>query len=73
MTTPDTDMQLPPPRRRHSPEEHMKMSRRFVALGRMELAQGRRRPASEKAWGATAHAVKALGIPRGRESPETRL
>lgn len=65
MTTPDTDMQLPPPRRRHSPEEHMKMSRRFVALGRMELAQGRRLQASEKAWGATAHAVKALGIQRG--------
>lgn len=58
-------MQLPPPRRRHSPEEHMKMSRRFVALGRMELAQGRRLQASEKAWGATAHAVKALGIQRG--------
>ena len=65
MTTPDTDMQLPPPRRRHSPEEHMKMSRRFVALGRRELAQGRRLQASEKAWGATAHAVKALGIQRG--------
>ena len=65
MTTPDTDMQLPPPRRRHSPEEHMKMSRRFVVLGRMELAQGRRLQASEKAWGATAHAVKALGIQRG--------
>ena len=65
MTTPDTELRLPPPRRRRSPEEHMKMARRFVALSRIELAQGRRRQAQEKAWRATAHAVKAIGIPRG--------
>ena len=43
----------------------MKMSRRFVAHVRSELAKGHRLQSSEKVWGAAAHALKAIAIQRG--------
>lgn len=61
----DANIPLPAPRRRHSPEDHMKMSRRFVAHARSELAKGHRLQSSEKVWGAAAHALKAIAIQRG--------
>lgn len=61
----NTNIELPAPRRRHSPEDHMKMSRRFVAHARSELAKGHRLQSSEKVWGAAAHALKAIAIQRG--------
>ena len=65
MATPKVSLKLPDPKPYHSPDTHMKMSHRFIRLARMELKQGRRLQASEKAWGATAHATKAIGIHRG--------
>ena len=65
MTTPKVSLKLPPPNDHHSPDDHMKMSRRFIQRARIELGQGRRRQASEKAWGGLAPAAKALGARRG--------
>ena len=65
MATPKISLKLPEPNNSHSPDDHMKMSRRFVQLARTELGQGRRLQASEKAWGAVAHAAKAIGLQRG--------
>ena len=65
MATPEVRLMLPPPKDRHSPDDHMKMSRRFIQRARIELGQGRRRQAAEKAWGGLAQAAKALGAQRG--------
>ena len=65
MATPKVSLKLPPPNDHHSPDDHMKMSRRFIQLARIELGQGRRRQASEKAWGGLAQAAKAIGAQRG--------
>lgn len=61
----DSNIPLPPAKPRHSPESHMKMSRRLLAHSREQLALEDRLQASEKAWGATAHALKAVAIQRG--------
>ena len=41
------------------------MSRRFLEHARTCLAEGDRVQASEKVWGAAAHALKAIGEQRG--------
>ncbi len=46
-------------------EEHVYMSRRFIPLAKRELEAGRRLQASEKTWGAAAHALKAIALQRG--------
>ena len=45
--------------------EHMRMSETFMRQAHEEFAQGDRVQASEKAWGAAAHAVKAVAEHRG--------
>ena len=45
--------------------DHMAISRRFVAHAMDELSHGNRLQASERVWGAAAHALKAVGIQRG--------
>ena len=39
-------------------EEHLRISRQFLCQAQEEFAQGDKLQASEKAWGAAAHAVK---------------
>ena len=46
-------------------DDHMAISRRFAAHAMDELSRGNRLQASEKVWGAAAHALKAVGIQRG--------
>ena len=46
-------------------EGHAQMSRRFLEHAGVYLDQGDRIQASEKVWGATAHALKAIGEQRG--------
>jgi uncharacterized protein (UPF0332 family) len=46
-------------------EEHVRISRKFVQQAEEEFAKGDRLQASEKAWGAAAHAVKAVAQQRG--------
>lgn len=46
-------------------EEHLRISRQFLRQAQQEFAQGDRLQASEKAWGAAAHAVKAVAQHRG--------
>ena len=46
-------------------EEHLRISRQFLRQAEGEFAQGDRLQASEKAWGAAAHAVKAVAQHRG--------
>lgn len=46
-------------------EEHLRISRQFLRHAEGEFAQGDRLQASEKAWGAAAHAVKAVAQQRG--------
>ncbi len=46
-------------------EEHLRISRQFLCQAEGEFAQGDRLQASEKAWGAAAHAVKAVAQHRG--------
>ena len=46
-------------------EGHAQMSRRFLEHARACLAEGDRVQASEKVWGASAHALKAVGEQRG--------
>ena len=46
-------------------EEHLRISRQFLRQAQVEFAQGDRLQASEKAWGAAAHAVKAVAQQRG--------
>ena len=45
-------------------EEHLRISRQFLRQAEREFAQGDRLQASEKAWGAAAHAVKAVAQQR---------
>ena len=45
--------------------KHLDVSNRFIRQAREELAAGDRLQASEKAWGAAAHAVKAAAEQRG--------
>ena len=61
----DSNIPLPPARCRHSPEAHMRMSRRFIAHARNELAKDNRLQASEKIWGASAHALTSIAVQRG--------
>lgn len=56
--------ELPPPGS-NDIESHAAMSRRFIAHARDELDKGDRLQASEKLWGACAHALKAIAIQRG--------
>ncbi len=55
---------LPPPGR-NTPEGHMVISRGFVDHARNQLARGNRLQASEKLWGAAAHALKSIAVQRG--------
>ena len=45
--------------------EHLRISRQFMRQAEEEFAKGDRLQASEKAWGAAAHAVKAVAQQRG--------
>ena len=45
--------------------EHVQTAREFLAISEMEFADGQRLQASEKLWGAVAHAVLALTQLRG--------
>ena len=45
--------------------DHRETSRRFIRQARDELGRGDLLQASEKTWGAAAHAVKAIAIERG--------
>ena len=56
--------ELPPPGS-NDVESHTAMSRRFIDHARDELEKGDRLQASEKLWGACAHALKAIAIQRG--------
>ena len=61
---PEPGLQSPEDRRpRHPPGWWM--GRRFIQLAREELAQGHRLQAGEKAWGAIAYNLKAIGQLRG--------
>ncbi|MDE2815189.1 MAG: PaREP1 family protein [Chloroflexota bacterium] len=46
-------------------EVHVRISRQFMRQADEEFAKGDRLQASEKAWGAAAHAVKAVAQQRG--------
>ena len=46
-------------------EEHVRISRQFMRQAEEEFAKGDKLQASEKAWGAAAHAVKAVAQQRG--------
>ena len=46
-------------------QDHVDMSQRFLKHAQHELDNGRRLQASEKVWGATAHALKAIAVQRG--------
>ena len=48
-------------------ETHDVHSRRLIAHAEIELAKGDRLQASEKAWGAVAHRLKAIADRRGWE------
>ncbi len=56
--------QLPEPGE-SSIEDHVQLSRWFLEHARIEIANGNRLQASEKIWGAAAHALKAIAIQRG--------
>ena len=63
--------ELPPPGS-NDIESHAAMSRRFIDHARDELEKGDRLQASEKLWGAVAHALKAVAIQRGWEHDKHR-
>ena len=46
-------------------DDHVQFSRRFLEHSRDEFRNGDLREASEKAWGAVAHALKAIAVHRG--------
>ena len=48
-----------------SSDDHSALSRRFVEHAKDELSKGNRLQASEKVWGAVAHAIKAIAVQRG--------
>ena len=53
---------------------HWEISGRFILQADAELAVGDLLQASEKGWGATAHAMKAIAIERGwRHDSHARL
>ena len=57
---------LPEPRENGAtPDEHEQISRRFIRQAHEELAKGDLIQASDKTWGAVAHALKAVGQSRG--------
>ena len=53
-------------------EEHLRISRQFLRQAQAEFARGDRLQASEKAWGAAAHGVKAVAQHRGWRHDEHR-
>ena len=55
---------LPPPGAA-SPDDHTEISRQFLQHAKEELARDSRLQASEKTWGAMAHALKAIAQERG--------
>ena len=55
---------LPPPGA-SGPEDHDNISRWFLHHAKIELEEGHRLQASEKAWAAVAHTLKALAQERG--------
>ena len=63
--------ELPPPGS-NGVESHTAMSRRFIDHARDELDRGDRLQASEKLWGAVAHALKAIAIRRGWDHDKHR-
>ena len=46
-------------------DEHVEISRRFIRQAESELESGDLLQASEKAWGAVAHRLKAIATRRG--------
>lgn len=56
-----------------SAEEYAALSRRFVLQAQQEFDNGDRLQASEKAWGAAAHAIKAVAASRGWNHNAHRL
>ena len=64
-------IELPPPRS-NDIDAHAAMSHRFIDQARDELRRGDRLQASEKLWGAAAHALKAVAIQRGWQHTEHR-
>ena len=48
-----------------SVEDHVRMSHWFLEHASIELTNGNRLQASEKVWGAVAHALQAIGEQRG--------
>ena len=58
------ESELPEPGR-PGVDEHVQMSRWFLEKAGSELDKGDRLQASEKVWGAVAHALKAIGEKRG--------
>ena len=60
---------LPPPGS-NDIDDHVAMSHRFIDHARDELRRGDRLQASEKVWGAAAHALKAIAIQRGWQYTE---
>ena len=59
--------------RRTTADEHAALSREFVRHAQEEFDRGDRLQASEKAWGAAAHAVKAIAAERGWNHDSHRL
>lgn len=59
--------------RRTNADEYAALSRRFVRQAQEEFDKGDRLQASEKAWGAAAHAVKAVAASRGWNHNSHRL
>ena len=54
-------------------DDYAAFSRRFVRQAQEEFDKGDRLQASEKAWGAAAHAVKAVATSRGWNHNSHRL
>lgn len=61
-SNPDTEL-LPDPGPQSS-DDHARISRRFMKHAWEQLDQGNRLQTSEKAWGATCHALKAIAVQR---------
>ena len=59
--------------RRSRVNEHAALSLHLIRQAQDELASGDRLQASEKAWGAAAHAVKAVAASRGWNHNTHRL
>ena len=54
-----------PPAGIQTSADHRAIAQRFLVLAQEELDKGHRLQASEKAWGAVAHQLKAIAIDRG--------